>query len=977
MDWAVAVSRVGFRVPEAARTNLARLEGRVPPGVAAALPTLLAESPDPDSALNLLERLTSTPENHELLRRLDRSRFLVHYAIAVFGYSQWLGETLLQNIDLFASLGRDRTLDRSHSREDFLEQFARFRSRSFETDISPLLARFKKREYIRIMLRDVLGIARLAETTAEISALSDVLIEEARRHVDGILRNRYGTPRHADNEGRVVETPVAVLSMGKLGGNELNYSSDVDLLFIYGDGEPDPPGEITNREYFIRLAQQVTEVLARVSREGPVFRIDLRLRPQGAEGEPAVPLGHAIRYYAGVAHDWELQALIKLRHSAGDLELAREFIRAVQPFVYREELNFAAIETAVNSRQKIGAHRRKRLAEVGRPEGIDVKLDRGGIRDIEFLVQCLQRVYGGGETWLRSGGTLFSLQKLHDKGHISGKDFHELSQGYLFLRTVEHRLQLRRGQQVHRLPASEDNLRVLYRCVAGGDARDRSTEAFLAQVRRSMAAVAEIYERIIHHQQTHQRQEREGGEFRLAPPEAGREQSYQQILQRLAADAPALYEVAAQRDLTSHTRRNLQRFLSAAFTSSERYAALVHNPQAVGRALRLFQVSDYLTDILVRHPQELGAIEETAGSATNGGQSGALFKPEGPGATGHDPVFGFLASAPASRSEKLGMLRQHYRHRMFAAGSCDVMALRPVYESLSEMSAAADGAIAAALAIAGHSPGFAVLALGRLGSWEFDLGSDADLLFVHAEQAETETLIKVAEQIVEALAAYTQDGTLFPVDLRLRPRGAEGELLVTPESLAAYFSTEAQPWEALTYTKLRYIAGSEELALRAMTAVEAQMPRFAGDPNFGAAVRAMRAKLEKSDSEPNLKVTPGGFYDIDYISSYLLVKNGVQDVQGNTRERLHTLAARALLSDDDCATLDAAAELLRTVEHVVRLVTGRARKSLPMGDHPRRVSEQLVSRMVGRTFREGLEPELERTYRLVRSVYEKVLGIET
>ena len=973
MEWAAAVGRIGFRDPEAARVNLARLEGLAPPGVVAALPTLLAESPDPDSALNLFERFASAPDNHELVRRLDRDRFLIHYAIAVFGYSQWLGETLIQNSDLFHNLGRERTLDRSHSREDFLEHFARFRSRSFETDISQLLARFKKREYIRIVLRDVLGIATLAETTAEISALSDVLIEEARRHVDSVLRNRYGAPRHMDEEGRVVDTPMTIFSMGKLGGNELNYSSDVDLLFLYGDGEPDPPGEITNREYVIRLAQLVTDVLSRVSPDGPVFRIDLRLRPQGAEGEPAVPLGHAIRYYAGVAHDWELQALIKLRHSAGDLDLAREFIRAVQPFVYREELNFAAIETAVNSREKIGAHRRKHKA-VRRPDEIDVKLDRGGIRDIEFLVQCLQRVYGGTETWLRSGGTLFSLQKLHDKGHISGKDFHELSQGYAFLRKVEHRLQLRRGQQAHRLPASEADLRVLHRSVAGEDAHDRTTEAFVAQVRKNMEAVADIYERIIHHQQTQQRQEREGGEFRLAPPETGRENSYQQILERLAADAPALYEVAAQRDLTAHTRRNLQRFLSAAFTSSERYAALVHNPQAVGRALRLFQVSDYLTDILVRHPQELATIDQIA-APSNGDQSGALFKPEGSGAAEHDPVFGFLAlSSSSTRGEKLRMLRQHYRHRMFTAGSRDIMERRPVYESLAEMSAAAGDAIAAAFAIAGSPPGFAVLALGRLGSWEFDLGSDADLLFVRDQQTETEPLIRAAEHIVEALAAYTQDGTLFPVDLRLRPRGTEGELLVTPESLAAYFAGEAQPWEALTYTKLRYVVGSEELALRAMTAVEDHMPRFSTDRSFGAAVRAMRAKLEKSDSEPNFKVAPGGFYDIDYILSYLLVMYGVKDVQGNTRERLHTVAARALLSDDDCATLDAAAELLRTIGHVVRLVTGRPRRSLPKGDHPRQVSEQLASRILGRTFREGLELELERTYRLVRPVYEKILG---
>jgi glutamate-ammonia-ligase adenylyltransferase len=971
-DWAAAVAKIGFRDPETARTNLERLAGRLPPAVSSALPTLLAESPDPDSALNLLERLTGAPESYESVRRLERSRFLIHYAIAIFGYSQWLGETLIQNTDLLSSLGRDRALDRSHSREDFLEHFARFRSRSFETDMSQLLARFKKREYIRIMLRDVLGIATLAETTAEISALSDVLIEQALGHVDGLLRNRYGAPRHIDDEGRVVDTPMAILSMGKLGGNELNYSSDVDLLFLYGDGEPDSPGEISNREYFIRVAQQVTEVLSRVSPDGPVFRIDLRLRPQGGEGEPAVPLGHAIRYYAGVAHDWELQALIKLRHSAGDLSLARDFIRSVQPFVYREELNFAAIETAVQSREKMGAHRRKHTS-ARRPEEIDVKLDRGGIRDIEFLVQCLQRVYGGSETWLRSGGTLFSLQKLHDKGHISGKDFHELSQGYLALRTIEHRLQLRRGQQVHRLPLSEADLRVLYRSVWGEDARVRGTDAFVATVRKNMSAVANIYGRIIHHQQTHLRQEREGGEFRLAPPETGREKSYQQILERLAADAPALYEVAAQRDLTAHTRRNLQRFLSAAFTSSERYAALVHNPQAVGRALRLFQVSDYLTDVLVRYPQELATIEQVA-APSNGDQSGALFKPPGAEAAERDPVFGYLASSSSTRGEKLRMLRQHYRHRMFTSGSRDIMELRPVYESLAEMSAIADDAIAAAFAIAGSPPGFAVLALGRLGSWEFDVGSDADLLLVRDEHADTEPLIKTAELMVEALAAYTQDGTLFPLDMRLRPRGTEGELLVTPESLGAYFASEAQPWEALTYTKLRYVTGSEELALRAMTAVEEQMSRFAADRSFNAAVRTMRAKLEKSVGESNFKVAPGGFYDIDYIVSYLLVMYGVKDVQGNTRERLHTLAARALLSDDDCATLDAAAELMRTVGHVVRLVTGRARRSLPQGDHPRQASEQLASRILRRAFRDGLEKELERTYGLVRPVYEKILG---
>ena len=189
VDLTEAVTRIGFRERERAQQTLAQLESSLPPAVREALPTVLADSPDPDAALNYFERLAS-PENSEVMRLLERHRFLVHYAVTVFAYSPWLGETLLQNTDLFHMLSRERNLDRSHSREEYQESFARFRSRSFETDISLLLARFKRREYVRILLRDVLGIATLAETTAEISSLSDVLIEEAVRHTDQQMRNR-------------------------------------------------------------------------------------------------------------------------------------------------------------------------------------------------------------------------------------------------------------------------------------------------------------------------------------------------------------------------------------------------------------------------------------------------------------------------------------------------------------------------------------------------------------------------------------------------------------------------------------------------------------------------------------------------------------------------------------------------------------------------------------------------------------------
>ena len=303
------------------------LRERVSAGVLEALPGLLRETPDPDSALLMLGRLVAE-SSERVIGVLNRHPQVVHYAIMVFGHSRFLGETLVQNPDLLESLLNRSRLDRSYSGEEFQGALKAFRSQGRESDLSTTLARFKRREYVRIVLRDLLGIAPLAETTGEISALSDALIMEALREAEAVLREKYGSRQDGTLEGRRGARRFAVLSLGKLGGNELNYSSDVDLMYLFGDD----PGEDTpaTQEYFIRLAQQVTDLVSRVTREGPVFRIDLRLRPRGADGELAISLGQALRYYRSTAQDWELQALIKVRHSAGDAELTQAFIRGVQ-----------------------------------------------------------------------------------------------------------------------------------------------------------------------------------------------------------------------------------------------------------------------------------------------------------------------------------------------------------------------------------------------------------------------------------------------------------------------------------------------------------------------------------------------------------------------------------------------------------------------------------------------------------------------
>jgi glutamate-ammonia-ligase adenylyltransferase len=275
------LSQVRVAAPERALRNLKAISGCLPPAVTASLPNLLADSPDPDGALNLFERLChgASPELLALLRQYS---FLPHYAMLVFGYSPYLGDTLITSPDLFVTLARRAELERTWSRDEY-EHLLRGWLAQQESAGPEALALFKRRCYIRILLRDVLGIATMSETAAEISALADAAIAHSLQSAEVSLRRRLNMPEQNGS------TPLAVLGLGKIGGNELNYSSDVDLLFLYDD-EASVAAPISAREYFIRLAQEVTEQLSQPTAEGPVFRIDLRLRPQGREGEPAIGL---------------------------------------------------------------------------------------------------------------------------------------------------------------------------------------------------------------------------------------------------------------------------------------------------------------------------------------------------------------------------------------------------------------------------------------------------------------------------------------------------------------------------------------------------------------------------------------------------------------------------------------------------------------------------------------------------------------
>lgn len=915
------VEGVVFRDPPTGKRQLEKLRKRLSPQSFGALLPVLRASPDADTTVVMLWRMLDAEPELGAGSGPNETRTL-QYACEVFAHSQWLGEALLRNRDLLPRLTSARALGRWRSREDYREEFGRFCARSSAGELAHQLARFRKREYVRILLRDVLRIARIGEITAEISALSDALLEEAAARVHAELRERYGAPQSLDQHGRYSDARFAVVSLGKLGGNELNYSSDVDLLFLYDGGEAPPEARLSNREYFIELAQKTTELLTQATPEGQVFRIDLRLRPQGREGELAVGVARAIAYYAGTAEDWELQAMIKARHSAGDEALTKAFVRGIARYVYRPDVNFAAVKTALQARERIDRQRRSPLRREAGSKAIDVKLGRGGIRDIEFLVQCLQRVYGGKEPWLRSRGTLFALQKLHDKEHISSKDFHTLSKAYEVLRETEHRLQLRHGQQIHRLPAASEEVEVLARCLDRGETDENTAQEFRSNVALLMGQISEIYERVVYSEQRANASGAQGRGESAEHDSAG--MAYGESKGLLAVDAPGLLERLNRAELSSRGRQNLERFLDSVSASPERYRALLQGEVAMDAAVKVFESSEYLSAILIRHPEDLSWLE--------------------PGAvTAQDALERFSDVSDAT------MLRQHYRRAMLMRNAQEMLAPERIWELLRSNSEIADCAVRQALALTNAPEELCVIALGRLGSEEFDVLSDADLLFVADDSADRDSCRWAVERLVETLAAYTRDGVIVSVDARLRPHGSVGELVTTPSRLAQYFAGEAEPWEALTYLRMRAIAGSLEVAANAIETVRSATRAMAQTQGFMAGLKTVRSRLEASERSPNFKTGAGGTYDIDFLVGSLQCQNGLFEAR-NLSDRIELVRQSGLMSEELAGVLQRNGAFLREVEHRVRLVTGQSAKWVP-------ANEQAHQQVAAQINRAGASPQ--------------------
>jgi glutamate-ammonia-ligase adenylyltransferase len=653
--------------------------------------------------------------------------------------------------------------------------------------------------------------------------------------------------------------------------------------------------------------------------------VDLRLRPDGSLGEVCIPVEGAQSYYEKRARDWELQMLIKARVAAGDRPTGRALLDFVEPRIYSTSLDFSAIEELSATRErlneKLAAHQMKQRAQ---RSGIDVKLQRGGIRDIEFLVQCLQRLHGGADPWVRHGGTMLALARLQDKGFLTGAEYGKLAQAYQFLRHLEHRLQFDEDRQTHRLPSDPAELELVARRMPGGG----STEWLMRELHNHFAQVLEMYERVVH-----SRPSIGAHAVEAAAPPSGGHTAF--VIQALEQRAPALAAAVARADL-HRGYRPFEYFLERLSHDTTRLERLNREPELAATALDLFEHSPYFAEELIRKPESIDELARV---------SIPLIQDEPP---------------PHDATE----LRRWFRRAILRIEAESVCRSHPIFETLDRTSRLADVAIAKAYEIAiadvrasnppenvDYQPGdqMSIIALGRLGMREFDLGSDADLMFVLPDSDASEMIFwtRVAERVVHLITAYTGEGVLFAVDTRLRPNGSAGPLVQSESAVTDYFAQAAEAWEGITYMKSLAVAGDPKRAESFLHELQqVDWRRYGQSGRSRADLREMRARLEKEQgpSRP-LKAGRGGYYDIDFLLMYLRLKSaGVFFTVLNTPTRIEVLENMGHLSHQDAQFLNDAATFYRALDHGLRVISGHAESRLPGSDAQLDVLSALLPR---------------------------------
>ncbi|HAK59441.1 MAG TPA: bifunctional [glutamate--ammonia ligase]-adenylyl-L-tyrosine phosphorylase/[glutamate--ammonia-ligase] adenylyltransferase [Nitrospiraceae bacterium] len=954
----------------------------------------LAGTADPDMALNNAERFVSGLEDKAAFLSLCRTNAnLVTSLMTIFGASRFLSTYSASAAPVvLEALHNPDYLTGPADKNHFSGRLAMLKAPvEQDADFYRVLRTFRKQEMLRIGLRDLLGKADLQETVQELSGLAEACLQAAYEWVDGNLRKKHGTPRSTGPDGS--PAGFAVIAMGKLGGRELNFSSDIDLMYVYSaDGETggissssgSMSGIITNHQYFTKLAEKLTSAIGGKTEDGFVFRVDLRLRPEGQRGPLAQSLNGYEIYYESWGQTWERSALLKARPVAGVESVGKEFMERIGPFVYRKYLDYGAIAEIKEMKKRINAAVHQKGAMFR-----DVKLGYGGIREIEFVIQALQLMHAGRDRGLRVNNALKALHVLSQKGLISHQEHELLSKAYIFLRTVEHRIQILDDLQTQTLPTDELGLRTLARR-SGSVERGKETGSFLRDYHEHTRAVRNIYDDLFAFTEEEPVAERGGRSYAfLLDPETSEHDAMNALRQHGFRDSarayrnlmllregtafvhqtprsrkafgemfPALFEELVASPDPDMALNHLESYLAAQDSWDALQSIIEQDRLVVKIMIGIFSNSDYFSRMLVSAPALLEDLLDASRSAGVG--------------TKADFFSGLTAAMETGDvlSEKLDALR-HVKHREeIRIGMADLLSRFPTPVVSRMLSKLAEACLTASLDLAAAETarrynradswtGLAVVGVGKLGGREITYASDLDILFVYAEDRSGtppegltvfEYSSKIAEKTIAYLTTMTREGFAYRVDTRLRPTGSKGPLVQSIAAFRDYYSSLAETWERQALVNARFVAGDADVGREFIASLEDLVYQDAAPAALARDVRDMRMKMEheigKEDAAHfNIKQGTGGLVDIEFIVQYLQLLHGKSHCRvriPGTYNALRALQKNKLIAPDDYRTLEQAYLFFRLLESRMRIVTNQATNDLTRDpDHLRPLARRM------------------------------------
>ncbi|HEY2714236.1 MAG TPA: bifunctional [glutamate--ammonia ligase]-adenylyl-L-tyrosine phosphorylase/[glutamate--ammonia-ligase] adenylyltransferase [Chthoniobacterales bacterium] len=759
-----------------------------------------------------------------------------------------------------------------------------------------VLRTWKGREMVRIALREISGVAPLEETMIELSQLADICLTKVFEHWDAELRQRWGSP----------ESGFAIIGAGKLGGRELNHSSDVDLIFVYSE-EGQLNARFSYHEWFTRLGNKIIETFAASDPAGSLFRIDLRLRPEGRAGPLVRSLASMENYYAGFGETWERMALIRTRWICGDRELAYDFLRQLQPFAFPKNPTpdlldeVAAIKLRIE-RDILGFEEHDR----------NVKLGVGGIREVEFVVQALQLLHGARHPFLQEAGTLKTLRGLAELDFLPNDDALALESAYRFLRRVEHRLQIEDEQQTHTVPENGEALRVLARSLGFA-----AGKALLEKLHEQMQAVRAVFRRVI--QATSTTKDSGAIDFAVFRDAVQAEKNIAQ----LGRSATGLHVAPRTRQISRKLRPLLLgrlgraadpdvtltqfvRFVEAYGFRSLLFELLVANPRLLELLVKTFDASEAAGGWLIRRPQWLEELT----------RSGMLDRT-------------FSVSEHLARLESLGATRQDidpvriYRQReVLRILLREVLCLAPLAQLLEEMNDLSEACLIQVDHLLNPEGALTIIALGKFGGREIGYGADLDVIFIGDDP-------RPAQNLIGEMSLSTAEGSFSKIDARLRPEGEKGPLVCSLDTLRNYYEKRAQFWELQSLTRARGIAGPQRFDFEALAK---ELWREAGSKtDLVRQIQNMLMRIANERGSGNdffdFKTGVGGMVEAEFLIQGLQMQHRVWEP--NSLGAIAKLSSNEIFETNDAANLAGAYTFLRSCESVLRRWQFRSVSTLP------------------------------------------------